>query len=66
MEWLQFLKVANHQYKADDIHLGYSFGGSGEACALSQLDCGYDWNTTMVKTCEKAMSVRTCAKLMEL
>lgn len=66
MEWPQFLEVANHHFKTDDVRLGYRFGGSGEARALSQLDCGYDWDTAMERTREKAGSARTRAVGMEL
>ena len=66
MEWPEFLEAAKCQFKSDDVRLGYRFGGSGEARALSQFDCGYNWETAMVKMREKVLSVRTCAVVMEL
>ena len=66
MDWPQFLEATNHQFKADDVCLGYRIAGSEETCALSQLDCGYDWNTAMVRVREKAVSARTHAVEMEL
>jgi hypothetical protein len=66
MDWPQFLEAATHQFKDDDVRLGYRIAGSGETRALSQLDCGYDWNTAMVRVREKAASARTRAVEMEL
>jgi hypothetical protein len=67
MQWPAFLAKATSQFRAPGaIRLGYRFSGNGEARTMSQLDCGFDWDTAMKKMKEKAQSARTRAVRLEI